>query len=269
MESNYSLLPSLLSNSIDVEKKKEKYIKMKVFSEKKIYESIEYIEDLCYNQCYSIGDSDQPGGPLVAHNILPKKPEVITKTNVDLIYNLTLSLFIKVYGNDNEHVKNFQSQLSDFNFNETSLQFKDILSICLAKLKFINTEIRLGLLTTIENEVTGEIVTDFLLLARKSLSDDMKAVASVLSCASLEDSLKRFAILNNLEVEDKTMIEVVNALKSKGLLSNIQSNILKGYTQVRNKAFHAEWDKIEKSDISAIIGFTEQFILQHFSGTSS
>lgn len=242
-------------------------VRMRNLSEQKINDIINHIEDLCYNQCYSKHMEEQTAGePFIKRNIPPSNPVVISKTNLDLIYNLTLSLFNKVYGTDNEHVGNFQSQFSDFNFNQNTLAYDDILSICLAKLEFIKVEIKLGLISSIENEVIGEIVADFLSLARKSLTEDSIAVSAVLSCASLEDTLKRYASLNELNVENKTMSEVVNALKSKSLISSTQNTILKGYTQVRNSAFHADWNKIEKSDISSIIGFTEEFILKHFNG---
>lgn len=243
-------------------------IRMRNLSEQKISQIIDHIETLCYNQCY-IKNSDEkiPGEPFIQREIQPKKPVIISRTNVDLIYNLTLSLLQKIYGNTNDHISNFQSQLSDFNYNDSSIKYKDILEICIAKLEFIKSEISLGLITSIENEVTGEVVADFLSLARKSLIDNVIEVAAVLSCASLEDTLKRYSKLNNLNVDDKTMSEVINALKSKGLLSSAQDSILKGYAKIRNKVFHAEWDKIEKADISSIIGFSEEFVLKHFSGT--
>ena len=260
----------LLGSSVEknrTDKKRRMTYKMKNLSEQKIINIVNHIEDLCYNQCYMKNSDDKiPGNPFLTRNIPATNPVVITKTNIDLIYNLSLSLLRKIYGADNEHVNNFQSQLFNFNNNESIMDFKEILNICLAKLEFIKIEIKLGLVSSIENEVTGEVMVDFLSFARKSLIEDILPVAAVLGCASLEDTLKRFAKLNSIEVEDKTMSEVVNALKSKGYLSSAQSSILKGYTQIRNKAFHTEWDKIEKSDISSIIGFTEEFILKHFTG---
>jgi hypothetical protein len=255
----------LLNNALTNQDQKLKIKNMRRLSEEKINEIIEHIKEMCYNQCYMLsGQSDKPGEPFLKREIPPRNPVVVSKTNIDVIYNLTLSLLHKIYGTSNEHVNNFQYQLSDYNSN-SSIEYIDILSICIAKVEFVKAEIYLGLLNTIENEVTAEIVSDFLSLSRKSLDEDMKQVAAVLCCASLEDTLKRFAKSNDLDVDKKSMAEVVNALKSQRLISSAQGEMLKGYTQIRNKAFHAQWDGIEKPDISAIIGFTEQFILQHFS----
>lgn len=262
----------LLQNSLTSKNLPRKSIKkkneMKNLSEQKINQIIQYIETLCYNQCYIKNSKDETAGePFIKRDSKPLNPVVISRTNVDLIYNLTLSLLQKIYGNSNDHINNFQSQLSDFNYNDSSIKYKDILEICIAKLEFIKSEIKLGLISSIEKEVTGEVVADFLSLARKSLVDNILEVSAVLSCASLEDILKRYAKSNSLNIEDKTMAEVINALKSKGLLSSAQDSILKGYTKIRNKVFHAEWDKIEKADISSIIGFSEEFVLKHFSAT--
>ena len=262
----------LLQNSLtlkDLPKQSiEKKFIMKNLSEQKINQIISHIETLCYNQCYIKKSDDKSAGePFIKREAKPQNPVVISKTNVDLIYNLTLSLLQKIYGNSNDHISNFQSQLSDFNYNDSSIKYKDIIEICIAKLEFIKSEINLGLISSIENEVTGEVVADFLSLARKSLVEDVLEVSAVLSCASLEDILKRYAKSNGLNVDEKTMAEVINALKSKGLVSSAQDSILKGYARIRNKVFHAEWEKIEKADISSIIGFSEEFVLKHFSAT--
>ena len=262
----------MLQNSLNLKdlpkQSSEKKYKMKNLSEKKINQIICHIETLCYNQCYLKNSKDNTvGEPFIKRETKPQNPVVISRTNVDLIYNLTLSLLQKIYGNSNDHIINFQSQLSDFNFNDSSIKYKDILEICIAKLEFIKIEINLGLVSSIENEVTGEVVADFLSLARKSLVEDVLVVSAVLSCASLEDILKRYAKSNGLNVDEKTMSEVINALKSKGLVSSAQDSILKGYAKIRNKVFHAEWANIEKADISSIIGFSEEFVLKHFSAT--
>lgn len=87
----------------------------------------------------------------------------------------------------------------------------------------------------------------------------------VLACAALEDALKRVAIKENLNVDDKDMSDVINALKTKGVIKGAQVPIVQSYVKLRNKAFHAEWDKIDKESVSSVIGFTEQFILSNFS----
>ena len=61
------------------------------------------------------------------------------------------------------------------------------------------------------------------------------------------------------------MSSVVNALKSEGVIPNLQGQVLDRYVQIRNKAFHAQWDDIDSASVSSIIGFTEVFLVQQFS----
>mgnify|MGYP005812336713 CR=1 FL=1 len=60
------------------------------------------------------------------------------------------------------------------------------------------------------------------------------------------------------------MAQVVNALKSKGLIQKSVSALLGNYTELRNRVFHADWDSFDKSEIGSLIGFTEQFVKDNF-----
>jgi len=131
-------------------------------------------------------------------------------------------------------------------------------------LQAAKAEIEGGWLFTVEGQVSAEIFADFIALAKEAL-DDNKDVAAVLACAALEDALKRVAIKENLEVDDKDMSEVINALKAKGVIKGAQAPIVQSYVKLRNKAFHADWDKFDKESVSSVIGFTEQFLLTNFS----
>lgn len=76
--------------------------------------------------------------------------------------------------------------------------------------------------------------------------------------------MKRYATLNDLNVEGKTMEDVVNALKSKGLVSGAQKSLLSAMPRLRNHAMHAEWAKITPQDAGSVLGFAEQFLLAQF-----
>jgi hypothetical protein len=120
------------------------------------------------------------------------------------------------------------------------------------------------ILRTVVDEARGEIYADFIFLAKESLEKGSKDVAAVLVCAALEDSLKKFSHANGLDVDNKDLSEVINALKSKGLLKKAELKVAQSYVTLRNKAFHAEWDKIGKPEISSCIGYVEGFVLSNF-----
>ena len=122
-----------------------------------------------------------------------------------------------------------------------------------------------GYLFDVEREVSAEIFGDFVVLAKQALAEGNKDVAAVLAAAALEDALKRYAASNGLDVGDASMSKIISALKSKGLVSGAQKPLLTAMLQMRNHAMHAKWEKIEKPDVSGLIGFVEQFLLTHFS----
>ena len=123
-----------------------------------------------------------------------------------------------------------------------------------------------GYVFNVELQVSGEVFGDFIGLARQALSEGHKDVAAVLACAALEDALKRFAALNGIDVVNKAMTDIINALKSQSLVSGAQKSLLDVMPGIRNAALHANWEKIKEPDVSSVIGFTEQFLLTKFSG---
>lgn len=178
----------------------------------------------------------------------------------------TITILEKLYGTNSEklkaYIQMYQVYLKDPHRNSMVVKNKiryDTLGI----LKSIKSEVEAGLVGNLELQAQGGIFGDFITLARESF-DENKDVAAVLVSAALEDALKRFALQNDLDVADANMEQVINALKSKGLLKDPQASIAKGHKELRKKAFHANWDKIEKPSVNSAIGFTETFILENF-----
>ena len=122
-----------------------------------------------------------------------------------------------------------------------------------------------GYVFNVELSISGEIFGDFVVLAKQSLAEGHKDVAAVLASAALEDALKRYAKVNGLNVDGATMAKVINAIKSKGLVSGASNSILDSMLRIRNYTMHAEWEKVNEPDVNSIIGFVEQFLLQKFS----
>jgi len=121
-----------------------------------------------------------------------------------------------------------------------------------------------GYLFSVQSTISGEIFGDFVTTAKAALSESQKDVAAVLSCAALEDALKRFAQMRALDTNDKNMTEIINALKGAGLLSGPQKSLVDAMPRIRNAAMHAEWSKITPQDVGSVIGFVEQFLLTKF-----
>ena len=135
-------------------------------------------------------------------------------------------------------------------------------------LRTLKADILEGRIVDLQSEAQREVLGDFIALARKALIEEQKDVAAVLACAALEDALKRCANDHNLDVDDKDMSDVVNALKSAGVIRGPQGSLLKGFVQLRNKTFHAQWEALDVPDIKSILAFTEEFLVKQFSPQS-
>ena len=181
----------------------------------------------------------------------------------ELYYTVTSSLQ-KIYGPNSTQLRLVEtvreqvynrpernrSPTNDWDFKEQLYGF----------LRGLKAEIEGGLIVSVQSEAQGEVLGDFLSLARKALDEGEKDVAAVLACAALEDALKRYARDLGLEVQDKDMSQVVHALKAAQVIRRPQGKVLDGYVQVRNKAFHAEWDAVDAASVEGIIGYTQGFL---------
>ena len=173
--------------------------------------------------------------------------------------NNVLNLFIAVLGRDSNYYNNFKSI-----YDNNPVPMPDALESAIGIFKAAKIDFEAGFIFSLKNKISGEIFGDFIALAKESLREGQKDVAAVLSCAAMEDALKNYALQHSLQVDDKSMYEVVSALKSKGLVSGAQKALLNAMPKIRNYAMHANWDKITPEDVGSVIGFVEQMLLRHF-----
>ena len=170
-----------------------------------------------------------------------------------------LNLLENSLGTNSPHTRNFQKLYDNYR------GWKDDLPNAVGVFRAAKEDYEGGYIFNRERILSGEIISDFVALAKMALQEGNKDVSAVLASAALEDTLKRYARENSLVVDDKDMQEVVGALKSKGLVSGAQKSLLDTMPKLRNYAMHANWDKLTNSDVGSIIGFIEQFLLSHFS----
>ena len=168
------------------------------------------------------------------------------------------NLIKAVFGENSPHHVNFREAFDQCNGNQGRVNTLQGI------FKSAKGDFEGGYVFSVDLTISGEIFGDFIVLAKQSLAEGYKDVAAVLASAALEDSLKRYAQVNGLNVDKKQMTEVINALKSKGLVSGAQKSLLEAMPKIRNYAMHGDWEKISEPDVSSIIGFVEQFLLSKF-----
>ena|SRR5882672_8807343 len=169
-----------------------------------------------------------------------------------------MHLVAAVFGEDSPHYRNLSKAYDAYSGWPSSLAA--MRGIFLAA----KSDYEGGYLFRVEATLSGEIFGDFVAAAKAALADGQKDVAAVLACAALEDALKRFGRLKSLQVDGKSMQEIVNALKAKGLVSGPQKSLLDTMPRIRDAAMHADWGKITPQDAGSVIGYVEQFLLTQF-----
>jgi hypothetical protein len=130
----------------------------------------------------------------------------------------------------------------------------------------LKAELDAGIVGSLQRTITGEVITDFITLARTALEekgDNAKNVAAVLAASVFEDTIRRLAVTNGIPHMEK-LVDVLTALKDKGLLQGSQVGIAQSYLNFRNNALHAQWDKVEREAVASVLGFVEQLLLKHF-----
>ena len=163
-----------------------------------------------------------------------------------------------VFGETSPYYENFMHEMDRCNdsFNEVESM----------KRMFVSTKEAFegGYVFDVERSISGEVLGDFIALAKEAIATGHKDVAAVLASAALEDALKRYAKINGLDVEDKDMKQVISALKSKSLVAGFRTKILDVLPTLRNYALHANWEKITEPEVNSMIGFVESFLLKEF-----
>jgi hypothetical protein len=130
----------------------------------------------------------------------------------------------------------------------------------------MKAELDIGFIGSLRATLTGEVLTDLIKLARKTLEepgDDAKNVAAVLTAAAFEDMLRRLSDLKGLGDHERLM-DVLTELKTACVLQGSEVGIAQSYLNFRNHALHARWNMVNRPAVESALAFTAQIILKHF-----
>jgi hypothetical protein len=181
------------------------------------------------------------------------------------MFHGAIDVMVVLYGPSSVQLQNFLKEEESIRKNyagEGGAQFRQQLTR--GVLKNLKSAIETGIIESLQKSITGEVLSDFLQLARTVFDekgDNAKNVASVLVAALFEDTLRRIAILNGIPHIEKLQ-DVIIELKNKSLLKGSQVGIASSYLSFRNNALHAQWDKIERESVASALGFCEQLMLK-------
>lgn len=179
-----------------------------------------------------------------------------------------LGLLSSLYGPKSIQVDGFMKEVASINGRISSwAASEEIMYVGIGTLRNLRKEIQAGLIGNIRQQISGEVLTDFLRLAKLALEEPgegPKNVAAVLAAALFEDTLRRLASANGIPHIDKLQ-EVLIELKNKSVLQGTEIGIANSYLSFRNNALHAQWNNIDRPSIASVNGFVEGLLTKHFS----
>jgi len=181
----------------------------------------------------------------------------------------TVSVLSALYGQESEQIKSL-NRIAEQTIikNPGNNAIADYMLTALrGTLTNMQAELDLGLIGNLQKRFAGDVLTDFIQLARVILNesaDDGKNVAAVLAAAAYEDTIRRMGAVFAGIVGRDDLSDVIDALKKSGTLVAPQLGIALSYLNFRNHALHANWDKIDLASVHSVLGFIEQLLLKHF-----
>lgn len=186
------------------------------------------------------------------------------------VFNGTVTILSAMYGSDSHQVSTLLSLHKTItNFKEGRLEsnFRALTSSAEGALKNLKAEIDGGLTGSLQKRMTSEVLTDLIQLARAVLAENgegAKNVGAVLTAAAFEDTIRRMGATFAGLMGKNDLSDVIDALRQKGTLVSPQLGTAQSFLSFRNHALHANWDKIDRSEVASALAFVQELILKHF-----
>lgn len=189
--------------------------------------------------------------------------------NTAELLNGCISLLSLVYGPSSPQLEYFKVSIAAVGKGALAGGFERVEKNRVAQgtLKSLKRDIESGLTANLRQQITAEVLTDFIQLSRSALNEGgvgAKNVAAVLAAAAFEDTIRRMGEDLAGVVGKDDLSEVLKKLKDAGVMQSPQVGIAQSYLSFRNHALHANWENIERESIHSVLGFVEQLLLKHF-----
>lgn len=190
---------------------------------------------------------------------------------VDAGLQSAISVFTVIYGNPSPQLVAFQNwarvghgRLDEISENHKWRLAREIGPLLDAAM----ADLESGLTTSVRVQAKGEILGDFVALAREALegrSQETDRVAAVLGAAALEETLKQLGTINGVDVYNRDMRGVIQKLVDAGVLVGAQSGIASGFVKFRDHASHGQFELIERATTEAALAFVEGLLANRMS----
>ena len=107
-----------------------------------------------------------------------------------------------------------------------------------------------GMLVDVHTQITGAVFADFMEMAQHLYEEGFLIPAASLAGAVLEDGLRRLAAANGVTVRSKDDAGSLNQrLAEANVYERLEQKRVQTAIDVRNRADHGEFDKVEDADV--------------------
>lgn len=173
-------------------------------------------------------------------------------------------LLTRLYGADSHYYRTFQSITQVPHFSAMHSNCHIHVSELVGILKAVEHDIESGLLSDFRNVIQAEVFADFLGMAEHLLMEDYKDAAAVLLGAVLENSLRKMAESNRLELvnakgKSLTIGPLNVALAKNGVYNALVQKQVTSWANLRNDAAHAHFSKYDRDQVKQMLLFLQKF----------
>lgn len=166
------------------------------------------------------------------------------------------NLIVRVCGKQSPHYLEMANVSKSKQMSNNSYFFP----LCLGILEAAYADYSEGFLFDLRSLISAEILGDFIDQAEELLSKNYYVAAASLSGAVLEDSLRRICEINQIEVPEKTSIEIFNvALVKAEIYNKLKQKQITAWADLRNKADHGKFKEVKKDDVGNMIEWVKKF----------
>jgi hypothetical protein len=187
--------------------------------------------------------------------------------NVSEEMQFATSMIAAFYGPESPQMKTFRDTADGIHKGKEAVQH-NLQMHARATIRNVKAELQAGLVKNVRALIAGENIAELLALAKDVLSENSEAaknVGAVLVAAAFEDLIRRMGAVFAGVISRPDLQEVIGTLKQKDVLKGGEPTTALGYLKFRNDSLHADWNKVERSQIHSCLSFIEQLLLKHFS----
>jgi hypothetical protein len=184
------------------------------------------------------------------------------------VYQFATSMVSTVYGADSPQMRALQANAEAISKAKTGSPPGELFDLSQGVIKNTKAELEAGLAKNWRSLVAGELLAELVRLGKEILSEGTEAaknVSAVLISAAFEGVLRRMDEELAGQTGRPPLHEVVTHLKTAGVLQGGQVHTASSYLKFRNDSLHADWQKVDRSQVEGCTLFVESLLGRHFS----